>query len=235
MLDRDGSAFLEELCGDSDELLALGDTLTSASPSNSVTAASHKNFENGEGSTGACPLQSSQGASTLPPRPPMQVPSIRPKPLMQVPSIVSPIEVPSIPPMQVPSTVSSILVEVPSKPPIRRLATYFIRPQGEDGSIRSFAFALSRGSVVNFACSEGHAAIVCATNEMFITSRCAVDGAVVIAGGSTLLKHVTALRPVCESVWGAVLCPTGDARMIGPGTFGALGVDHVILAVGLLS
>jgi len=112
---------------------------------------------------------------------------------------------------------------------------------------RPFSLVLNRGSIVQFQHPNG--AIVNAANEGCIDGG-GVDGCISDAGGRTLLQHRLAL-PILEeskeskeskdsensedsdfSDGDEVRCPTGQAKITGPGRYGSLGVEYVIHAVG---
>jgi O-acetyl-ADP-ribose deacetylase (regulator of RNase III) len=84
---------------------------------------------------------------------------------------------------------------------------------------------IARGSVVDFA--SKHGAIVNAANEGCLYGG-GVDGAISDAGGHTLAAdriELPLVAPGCR-------CPTGQARLSGPGRYGQLRVPYVIHAVG---
>lgn len=77
--------------------------------------------------------------------------------------------------------------------------------------------------------SRGHdAAIVNAANEGCLGGG-GVDGAISTAGGEKLFRARLAL-PVVRGE--SIRCPTGDARINGPGRYGSIKTNHVIHAVG---
>lgn len=86
-----------------------------------------------------------------------------------------------------------------------------------------------RGSVVDFS-FPSKAAIVNAANPACLGGG-GVDGAITRAGGPTLQKHRMAL-PLISSENNNVRCPTGHAKLTGPGAYGDLHVPYVIHAVG---
>ena len=95
---------------------------------------------------------------------------------------------------------------------------------------RPFSLVLNRGSIVQFQHPNG--AIVNAANEGCIGGG-GVDGCISDAGGRTLRKHRLALPILEESEESkGVRCPTGQAKITGPGRYGSLGVEYVIHAVG---
>lgn len=74
-------------------------------------------------------------------------------------------------------------------------------------------------------------AIVNAANEDCLGGG-GVDGAISDAGGRELFEHRIAL-PLIENESGDfVRCPTGKAKLTGPGNYGSLYVKYVIHAVG---
>jgi O-acetyl-ADP-ribose deacetylase (regulator of RNase III) len=84
---------------------------------------------------------------------------------------------------------------------------------------------IALGSVVDFA-SE-HGCIVNAANEGCLYGG-GVDGAISDAGGHTLAadrERLPQVAPGCR-------CPTGQAKLTGPGRYGRLHVPYVIHAVG---
>jgi O-acetyl-ADP-ribose deacetylase (regulator of RNase III) len=100
-----------------------------------------------------------------------------------------------------------------------RIATFSLSP--------STTLSIIRGSVVDFAPSTSKAAIVNAANPACLGGG-GVDGAIATAGGPNLRKHRMAL-PLLP---GGVRCPTGHAKLTGPGDYGDLRVPFVIHAVG---
>eukprot|EP00542_Grammatophora_oceanica_P013321 CAMPEP_0194039462 /NCGR_PEP_ID=MMETSP0009_2-20130614/11584_1 /TAXON_ID=210454 /ORGANISM="Grammatophora oceanica, Strain CCMP 410" /LENGTH=243 /DNA_ID=CAMNT_0038682301 /DNA_START=52 /DNA_END=783 /DNA_ORIENTATION=+ len=89
---------------------------------------------------------------------------------------------------------------------------------------------VARGSVVDFSSPDGSdkkGAIINAANEGCLGGG-GVDGAIKMAGGSTLAKDRRAL-PKTKS---GVRCPTGSAVTTGPADYGRLQVPYVIHAVG---
>lgn len=105
-----------------------------------------------------------------------------------------------------------------------------------------FEVVISHGSIVYFAHPQG--AIVNAANEECVGGG-GVDGAISAAGGVDLRRDRIAL-PVVESysfdsdeetheevdMRYNIRCPTGDAKLTGPGSYGSLQVPYVIHAVG---
>jgi len=93
-----------------------------------------------------------------------------------------------------------------------------------------FSLVITQGSVLDFKHPLG--AIVNAANDECIGGG-GVDGAISVAGGKLLHKHRVAL-PVIENEDSdyEIRCPTGQAKITGPGRYGRLGVDYVIHAVG---
>lgn len=85
---------------------------------------------------------------------------------------------------------------------------------------------VAKGSVVeDFSSQKG--AIVNAANEGCLGGG-GVDGAITSAGGLNLHEDRLAL----PTVRGQIRCPTGEARLTGPGDYGSLRVPYVIHAVG---
>lgn len=104
-----------------------------------------------------------------------------------------------------------------------------------------FTLVISGGSVVDFTHKNpSKAAIVNAANEECLGGG-GVDGAISAAGGPNLLKDRLALPlirscddddSIIEGYQIDVRCPTGDAKLTGPGDYGNLQVCNVIHAVG---
>lgn len=105
---------------------------------------------------------------------------------------------------------------------LARLATYHIPSSTAN-------LVIARGSVVDFSYPPYPklAAIVNAANEGCLGGG-GVDGAISDAGGPDLQLDREAL-PV---VGAGIRCPTGDAKLTGPGNYGTLQVNYVIHAVG---
>jgi len=96
-----------------------------------------------------------------------------------------------------------------------------------------FSLVLCKGSVANFQHNRG--AIVNAANEECLGGG-GVDGAIASAGGKKLLRDRLAL-PAVKNEYSTsnliqIRCPTGEAKVTGPGSYGSLGVPYVIHAVG---
>ena len=90
---------------------------------------------------------------------------------------------------------------------------------------KNITLLVAQGSVVDFA--SKHGAIVNAANEGCLYGG-GVDGAISDAGGHTLAndrKKLPQIAPGCR-------CPTGQAKLTGPGRYGRLHVPYVIHAVG---
>jgi len=85
---------------------------------------------------------------------------------------------------------------------------------------------VAQGSVVDFASSK-HGAIVNAANEGCLGGG-GVDGAISNAGGDNLFDD----RLKLPQLEGGIRCPTGDAKLTGPGDYGDLKVPYVVHAVG---
>lgn len=100
---------------------------------------------------------------------------------------------------------------------LTRIASFRISPLTE--------LHICRGSVLDFAHQRG--AIVNAANPTCLGGG-GVDGAITSAGGPTLHTHRMEL-PLLE---GGIRCPTGSAKITGPGDYGSLRVPFVIHAVG---
>ena len=90
---------------------------------------------------------------------------------------------------------------------------------------KNIALMVAQGSVLDFGHPRG--AIVNAANEGCLGGG-GVDGAITTAGGEALAKDRLALP--CSR--GGIRCPTGQARITGPNTYGTLQVPYVIHAVG---
>ena len=89
------------------------------------------------------------------------------------------------------------------------------------------------GSVVEFRPTtlySSKSAIVNAANQGCIDGG-GVDGAINVAGGKNLKADRLAL-PIIGEKGKKVRCPTGDAKIVGPGIYGNLAVPYVIHAVG---
>ena len=94
---------------------------------------------------------------------------------------------------------------------------------------------LCRGSVVGFAREGFRTGLVCSTNESCVPICGGVTQAVVEAGGRQLLDDSRALPILSETSFGPVRCITGNASVTSSkdgSNYGALGVSHVIFAVG---
>ena len=111
------------------------------------------------------------------------------------------------------------LMTVTSEPALKPLATFRIGSKG-------IVLTVVRGSVVDFASPFG--AIVNAANEGCLGGG-GVDGAISNAGGINLYNDRLALPIVYR---GGVRCPTGLAKLTGPGDYGKLQVPFVVHAVG---
>ena len=90
---------------------------------------------------------------------------------------------------------------------------------------KQIRLTVAQGSVVEFASPFG--AIVNAANEGCLGGG-GVDGAITKAGGLPLALDREALPLLGRGM----RCPTGGAKLTGPGTYGSLGVPYVIHAVG---
>jgi len=113
------------------------------------------------------------------------------------------------------------------------LARYaVVRPSRSEAAARAFDLAISIGSVVDFAYGgdapqlKVKAAIVNAANEACLGGG-GVDGAISNAGGPNLLADRMALPEKT-----GIRCPSGEAVITGPGSYGTLRVPYVIHAVG---
>lgn len=112
---------------------------------------------------------------------------------------------------------------------LARYAVVVRPPRSDAGARRAFELAVSLGSVVDFSYNgSDSSAIVNAANEACLGGG-GVDGAISSAGGPNLLADRRALP---EKKAGGIRCPTGDAVITGPGSYGTLGVPYVIHAVG---
>lgn len=102
--------------------------------------------------------------------------------------------------------------------------------------VGSFTLVVSHMSVTSSKHSNPRlSAIVCATNEGCLPVPGTVSGAIIDAGGETLKKQVENLTSEEKSHWGAVRCPTGESRIVGPAElyyYGELNVRYVIFTVG---
>jgi O-acetyl-ADP-ribose deacetylase (regulator of RNase III) len=109
---------------------------------------------------------------------------------------------------------------------LKRVAEYSVKN-------KNFVIVLSQGSVLDFRNPPKikKSAIVNAANEGCLGGG-GVDGAIGDAGGKELLKHRIALPLVKNESGDLVRCPTGEAKMTGPGDYGSLRVKYVIHAVG---
>jgi O-acetyl-ADP-ribose deacetylase len=87
---------------------------------------------------------------------------------------------------------------------------------------------LASGSIISFQSSYENSAIVNAANEECLGGG-GVDGAISLAGGQKLRNARESLPKLPNS---NIRCPTGEARLTGPGDFENLHVNHVIHAVG---
>lgn len=111
------------------------------------------------------------------------------------------------------------------------LARYAVAGAGAAGGRSGFDLVVSLGSVVDFAyggSKQPKAAIVNAANEGCLGGG-GVDGAISDAGGPKLLADRKALP---EKGGAGIRCPTGEAVITGPGSYGSLRVPYVIHAVG---
>lgn len=114
-------------------------------------------------------------------------------------------------------------IQMPPSDALTRIATFSLSPFTK--------LCIVRGSVVDFSFPKRAAAIVNAANPACLGGG-GVDGAITSAGGPMLHKHRMAL-PVVEVAGSKnIRCPTGHAKMTGPGTYGDLQVPYVIHAVG---
>jgi O-acetyl-ADP-ribose deacetylase len=111
-----------------------------------------------------------------------------------------------------------------------KLATYTLRNTPTNS--KKILLHIVQGSVVDFCHSNG--AIVNAANTGCLGGG-GVDGAITSAGGPSLAEDRKAL-PILdlaeEAREGGVRCPTGQAKLTGPGKYGSLNVPYVIHAVG---
>ena len=104
---------------------------------------------------------------------------------------------------------------------LRTLATFRV-----GGSNKGIVLQIARGSVVDF--DHPYGAIVNAANEGCLGGG-GVDGAISQAGGENLYNDRLAL-PIVGN--GGIRCPTGQAKLTGPGDYGDLNVPFVVHAVG---
>lgn len=97
----------------------------------------------------------------------------------------------------------------------------------------SFFLQINQGPTQSFTYpSPERAAIVVASNEA-CTGGQGILRAVTDAGGPALLQDVNDRLPsVLHSEFGRIRCLAGDAKMVGPGSYGTLGVPYVMFAVG---
>ena len=108
------------------------------------------------------------------------------------------------------------------------IATYKI-----PASHHPFKLIISQGSVIDFTYppNPSHSAIVNAANEGCLGGG-GVDGAISNAGGPNLLLDRKNLPEVPGQEGGSIRCPTGNAVITGPNSYGTLHVPFVIHAVG---
>ena len=103
---------------------------------------------------------------------------------------------------------------------LKTLATFRV------GGSKGIELQIARGSVVDF--DHPYGAIVNAANEGCLGGG-GVDGAISNAGGRNLYNDRLAL-PIVGN--GGIRCPTGQAKLTGPGDYGDLNVPFVVHAVG---
>jgi O-acetyl-ADP-ribose deacetylase (regulator of RNase III) len=95
-----------------------------------------------------------------------------------------------------------------------------------------FSLQINHGPAQSFSYpSSDKAAIVVASNEA-CTGGQGILRAVTAAGGPALLQEVSELPVALHSEFGRIRCLAGDAKIVGPGSFGVLGVPYVMFAVG---
>ncbi len=95
-----------------------------------------------------------------------------------------------------------------------------------------FLLRINQGPTQSFSYSmSDKAAIVVASNEA-CTGGQGILRAVTDAGGPALLQKVNELPVALHSEFGQIRCLAGDAKIVGPGSFGTLEVPYVMFAVG---
>ncbi|KAI2508878.1 Macro domain [Fragilaria crotonensis] len=119
---------------------------------------------------------------------------------------------------------------IPSRPipqiAVRPLLTYRIKVK------HPFVLQVNQGPAQSFSYpSSDKAAIVVASNEA-CTGGQGILRAVTAAGGTALKQDVDELPVALHSEFGRIRCLAGDAKIVGPGSFGTLGVPYVMFAVG---
>jgi hypothetical protein len=78
-------------------------------------------------------------------------------------------------------------------------------------------------------------AVVCWTNEC-CDLKLNTDGQTVLEyGGTGLARDIASLPGITKTPWGVAKCGTGNAVIVGPGTYGSLKACCVVLAVGPIS
>lgn len=104
---------------------------------------------------------------------------------------------------------------------------------GSQQSSSSVSIIICQGSVLDFKHERG--AIVNAANERCLGGG-GIDAAISKAGASQLLQDRLALPVVSTKQLRngveEIRCPTGEAKITGPGTYGQINVPYVIHAVG---
>jgi len=78
-------------------------------------------------------------------------------------------------------------------------------------------------------------AVVCWTNECCDLTSDTYGQMLIEYGGANLSKDVTSLPGITKTPWGVAKCGTGNAVIVGPGSYGRLRVCCVIFAVGPMS